>query len=155
MRRLTLSEYSQVADIVAAVAVVVSLVYVGVSLQDNTSAIRSSSVQALTTTSLEALSAQAASEDLSRIRRLGDADYSALTEDEKFRYYLMYRQVWLTFQNVFVQRNLEVIGDDVWETYERIICNNYVRPGVQATWQDHRSVLDPAFIAVAEACSLE
>ncbi len=113
MRKLTLREYAQIAEIVAAVAVVVSLIYVGIGLRDNTFAIRSTSVQAITTTSIDAIGVQAASADLSRIRRIGDAEYSALTVDEKHRYYLMYRQVWLTMRNVFLQRNLEVIGNDV------------------------------------------
>ncbi len=152
MRKLTLREYAQVAEIVAAVGVVVSLIYVGVGLRDNTFAIRSTSVQAITNTSIDAIGVQAASADLSRIRRIGDAEYSALTEDEKHRYYLMYRQVWLIFQNVFLQRNLEVIGNDVWGTYERITCSNFRKPGVQETWQDHASVLNPAFVAVVEAC---
>ena len=152
MRKPTLNEWAQLSEIVAAVAVVISLVYVGVGLRANTSAIRSASVQAITNTSVAGLTAQNSSADLSRIRRIGDVDQSALDEDEQYRYRTLYRQIWLSFQNVYLQRNLEVVGDELWETYLRIICAEFQNPGVRATWKDHSSVLNPDFVAAAEAC---
>ena len=153
MRKLTLSECAQIAEVVAAIAVVLSLVYIGVGLRDNTAAIRSASVQAITTTSISGLIAQTTNADLSRLRRAGDIDPTQLTEDEAYRYSTLYRQIWLSFQNVFLQRDLGVIGADLWGTYERIICNEFAKVGVRTTWQSHANVLDPKFVAAAEACS--
>ena len=153
MRRLSLGEFAQIAEIVAAVAVVVSLVYVGIGLRDNTFAVRSASAQAVTNTSLDILFGQATNADLSHIRIVGDDDYSALTEEEKYRYYLLYRPIWLSWQNVYLQQELGVIDPKLWGTYERVICATMDKPGVQESWHIHSSVLDPGFVALAEACS--
>lgn len=153
MKKLTLTEYAQIAEVVAAVAVVVSLVYVGIGLRDNTAAVRSASVQAITTTSQNGLIAESTSADLSRIRRIGDEDPEELDVDEARRYQTMYRQIWLSFQNVYFQRDLGTVGADLWGTYERIICTQFAQAGVRITWDDHASVLDPEFVAAAEACA--
>lgn len=153
MKRLTLNEWAQLAEIIAAIAVVISLVYVGAGLRANTSAIQSASVQAITNTSVAGLTTQAASADLSRLRRIGDLNYAALDEDDQYRYFTLYRQIWISFQNVYLQRNLEVVGEELWETYLRIVCAEFEKPGVRETWSEHASVLDPGFVAAAEACS--
>jgi hypothetical protein len=74
VKKLTLTDWAQLAEIIAAVAVVISLIYVGAGLRANTAAIRSASVQAITNTSVALLTAQTTSADLSRIRRIGDLD---------------------------------------------------------------------------------
>jgi len=152
MRKLSLTECAQVAEVVAAIAVVISLIYVGIGLRDNTAAVRSASVQAITATSQNGLIAESTNADLSRLRRVGDDDPSSLDVDERYRYYTLYRQIWISFQNVYFQRDLGTVGADLWATYQRIICSQFTRPGVRATWEDHASVLDPAFVSVAEAC---
>jgi len=153
MKKLTLTEYAQIAEVVAAVAVVVSLVYVGIGLRDNTAAVRSASVQAITTTSQNGLIAESTSADLSRIRRIGDENPSDLDVDERRRYGTLYRQIWLSFQNVYFQRDLGTVGADLWGTYERIICTQFTKAGVRMTWDDHAVVLDPGFVGAAEACT--
>ena len=152
MKKLTLTDYAQIAEVVAAVAVVVSLVYVGIGLRDNTAAVRSASVQAITTTSQNGLIAESTSADLSRIRRIGDQDPAELNVDEAQRYRTLYRQIWLSFQNVYFQRDLGTVGADLWSTYERIICAQFANQGVRLTWEDHAGVLDSGFVAAAEAC---
>ena len=51
---MKLAELAQVAEIIAAVAVVVSLVYVGIEVRSNTSAVRGAAMQAIATTDLSA-----------------------------------------------------------------------------------------------------
>ena len=152
MKRLNLAETAQLAEIVAAMAVIISLIYVGFQLKANTDAVRSASIQAITSTSIEVIGAQNADPELARIRRTGNEDFSALTADETYRYNILNRQIWLTFHNVYLQRNLGVTGGELWSTYERIICIDMLRPGVVATWSFHARVLDPGFVAMVEAC---
>lgn len=144
---------AQLAEIVAAVAVVVSLLYVGLQLRANTAAIRSSSLQAITSNTASVLQMQAANPELLRIRRTGDESPAALNEEEAYQYYIFYRTFWLNHQNSFFQRRLDVIDDDMWDVYQRVICGNMSRPGVRATWPDHAQVLDTAFVAAVESCS--
>lgn len=47
MKRLTLSEWASIAEIIGAIAVVLSLLYVGIQVQENTSEVRATNRQAL------------------------------------------------------------------------------------------------------------
>ena len=153
MKKLKLGELAHYAEIAAAITVVVSLIYVGRQVEENTAAIRSSTMQAVANSSDIALQNQAADEDLTRIRMTGNADISALTELEAIRYMSVNRGQWLRMQNIYAQQQLGVLDEGFWYTYSRIICDIYALPGVRATWSDHSGVLDPDFVKFVEYCA--
>jgi len=155
MRKPNLTELAHVAEITAAIAVIVSLIYVGQQVRENTAAIRSATMQAVANSSDVALQNQAASEQLSRIRRIGDADFSALTEAEASRYWTVYRAIWIRMQNIHAQQKLGVLDASFWFTYSKIICEIYAIPGARAIWPSHADVLDPDFVEFVESCSVK
>lgn len=147
-----LADAAQVAEVVAAVAVVLSLLYVGREVQSNTSAVRAGAVQAVTDRSATSVQTLAADSTLSRIVRVGDADPSSLTEGEAFQYHLWTRGFWLQMQSAYVQYQLGVFESSVWRGYNNRICGAIADPGKHATWTNHRDELSPEFVAVVEAC---
>ena len=153
MTRPKLSELSHYAEIIAAIAVVISLIYVGRQVQDNTAAIRSASVQSIADASDEVLREIAADEGLARIQLYGNTDYSALSELDAHRYRMFMRGQWIRMQNIFVQRQIGVLEDSFWTMYARIICEIQAAPGAQATWDNNKAVLDARFVAFVESCS--
>ncbi len=72
MAKVGLAQFAQIAEVIAAVAVVVSLIYVGSELGANTAAIQGASVQAVTAVHVESLLTQASDSALTRIRLAGD-----------------------------------------------------------------------------------
>jgi hypothetical protein len=54
MRRLTLGEWASIAEIVSAVAVVISLIYVGYQINQNTEEVRASNRQELVDRAVDA-----------------------------------------------------------------------------------------------------
>ncbi len=152
MSKIKLSELAHIAEIIAAVAVVMSLIYVGKEVQSNTAAVRGAAMQAVATTDADALLTIAADATLSEIVRLGQLDPSQLTPPDAFRFYLFMRQFWLSFQNIYQQSELGLIDQSVWRSYVSVICGMAARPGVQKTWSDHAVILDPAFVAVVDDC---
>ena len=155
MTRPKLGELAHYAEIIAAIAVVISLLYVGRQVQDNTAAIRSASIQSIADTSDAALRNIAADKDLSRIRLVGDEDYSALSEPDAHRYRMFMRGTWIRMQNIYAQRQIGVLEDSFWSMYSKIICEIYASPGVKSTWPGNRVVLDDEFVAIVENCSDE
>jgi hypothetical protein len=152
MKTPELSKLAHYAEIVAAIAVVASLLYVGRQVEDNTAAIKSSTMQAVADSSDIALQNQAADEDMNRIRVKGNEDISSLTKLEATRYMSFHRGMWIRMQNIYSQQQLGVLHESFWYTYSKIICDIYAPPGVRATWPDHSSVLDPGFVEFVEAC---
>lgn len=148
-----LSDLAHYAEIIAAIAVVVSLLYVGRQVQDNTAAIKSATVQSVADSSDAALRDLAADEDLSKIRLIGDADYSALSELEAHRYRMFVRGQWIRMQNIYAQNQLGVLDDSFWSMYAKIICEIYAFEGVKATWSGNKPVLDAGFVSFVESCA--
>ncbi len=153
MKKPSLAEFAQLAEVVAAAAVVVSLVYVGRELRSNTAAIRAESIQGVADASAQILLTTASDSALSRIRQIGNRDVSLLSEAEAYRYGTLMRQVLLTFQNVYFQNELKVLEPRIWEGYRRVLCEFSSNPGVRDTWELHRHALDPGFAEVVESCS--
>ena len=154
MSRIRLAELAQIAEVIAAVAVVLSLIYVGREVQSNTSAVQGAAMQAVATTDADALLTIASDSALSEIVRLGYQDSSQLTPADAFRYYLFMRQFWLSMQNVYQQSELNLIDRSVWRSYVSVICGMWSRSGPRETWSDHSDVLNPGFVALVEECEV-
>lgn len=155
MRKIVLSEWAQIAEIVAAVAVVFSLIYVGFELKENTAAVRAASVQSTTAGIRDGLMTVASDADLARIVRLGSYERSSLSEDEAYRFSIFSRQRWLFFQGMWVQHSLDVLEDSVWQSYQQIICSVLRSPGNREDWPNHENTLNHEFVAWVEECSVK
>lgn len=150
---MKLEKWAQVAEIIAAVAVVVSIVYLGREVESNTSAVRGAAMQAIAATDAEILMTVAADSELSEIVRVGQRTPAQLSPAEAFRYRMYMRQFWLSFQNIYQQSELGLIESSVWQSYRTVICGMWSLPGTRATWSDHVNILDSGFVEVVEACT--
>ena len=153
MSKPRLVEIAQMAEVVAAIAVVVSLVYVGREVQANTNAIRGASLQALTSVQADLTMGIATDSATARIRQVGGRDPSDLIDAERFRFFFLMRQTWLNFQNAYLQNELGLLDQRFWADYDRSICRIWSAQGVREAWAEQASLLDPGFVALVEACS--
>ncbi len=154
MSRIKLADLAQLAEVIAAVAVVVSLIYVGSEVRSNTSAVQGAAMQAVAITDANALLTIASDSALSEIARIGHQDPSQLNPADAFRYELFMRQFWLSMQNIHQQSELDLIDSSVWNSYLSVICGMWTRSGPRATWSDHVTVLGAEFVAVVERCDV-
>lgn len=143
---------AQIGEVVAAAAVVISLVYVGRELRSNTAAIRGSTVQQVTISTSQSLLTAASDSTLARIMRVGRQDPSRLTGPEEFRREAFMRQFWLLMQNVYLQNELGTIEPRAWTVYHRIICDVWDNPGGKESWSIHRRLMDEGFARLVESC---
>ena len=151
MNKPTLTSLAQLAEVVAAVGVVASLVYVGMELNENTAAVRAGTSQAIFDSSREFVLDVALSEDLSRIRSLGESDISQLTDLEADRFRGLVLGNWIYFQNVWIQWTLGVVDDRVWETYLRLFCTQLEDAGTRQAFEQQRFLFDTGFTGVINA----
>ncbi|HKK08020.1 MAG TPA: hypothetical protein VKA44_03980 [Gemmatimonadota bacterium] len=147
-----LAALAQIAQVVAAAAVVVSLLYVGRELRATTAAIQGSSVQEVTLSASQSLLSAATDSSLSRILQVGARDPSALTEAERYRREVFVRQFWLIMQNAYLQNELGTIDARAWAVFHRIICDVWTTPGARESWKLHRHLMDEGFAVQVESC---
>jgi hypothetical protein len=153
MRKPDLGQIAQVAQIVVAAAVVLSLLYLGTEVRQNTVAIRAAAMQNVAATDAGVLMTLASNSGLARVVQLGHRDPSQLSEADAWRYELYMRQFWLTMQNVYQQSDLGLMDPSVWDGYVRIICSWWTLSGPRDTWPVHREVLSPGFAVTVERCT--
>lgn len=156
MRKPSLEDLANLAEIVGAVAIVISLIYVGQELRANTAAVKAASLQSITNSSSASMLAVVENGDFAGIRLQGDQDPTQLSETDRLRYVLYQRQMWFHFQNVWTQWGLGVIDDGVWMGYRNVICDDLVGTEEQRQWWDgaHAYSLSDGFKTVIEACDL-
>jgi hypothetical protein len=150
----TLENLALLAEIIGAVAIVVSLIYVGRELNANTAAVQAASLQSVTNASSASMLAVVEHEDFARIRLQAMRDPSQLSETARLRWYLYQRQMWLHFQNVWQQWQLGTLDNGVWQGYERVICRDLLGDETaRQQWREqHEYALSAEFVSHLEKC---
>ena len=157
---MNLEKWSLIAEITGGVAIVISVVILIVEVRGNTAAIRAASAQSITDATVDVLTLMASDGELSALRVAGDQTIRepldpASADSDRWRYFFYNRQHWMRFQNVYLQARSGALDPAVWDTYERVVCTDMTNtnwPGINATWPDHRNVLDPEFVDLVESC---
>ena len=143
--KLKLSEISSIAEIIGAFAVVISLVYVGVQVNDSAGAVRSAAANdanvAMQNWYLEIGSDQQTSELF----------YGALTSqeplsnEEEFQFLMMFHGIFLAFQNSFLLAEEGTIDVELHEGLTGVILGVKDLPGMKRYWRQRRSYLHSEF----------
>ena len=154
MKKPTLGDLANLAEIVGAIAIVISLIYVGQELRANTAAVKANSLQSITNSSSASMLVVVENGDFADIRLQGDQDPAQLSGADRLRYVLYQRQMWLHFQNVWTQWRLGVLDDGVWKGYRRIICDDLVGTDAELAWwnQVHAYALSDDFSDLIKNC---
>jgi hypothetical protein len=100
---MSLQDWSNLAQVIGALAVVISLFYVGFQVKRNTSALRSVTAQAIHNNYGDWYMNMTSDAELNRIAIKGLKDYSSLTEVEKARFIETFMAFLSFSQNAFYQ----------------------------------------------------
>lgn len=128
----TLANYG---DVIGGVAVVVSLIYVGIQIRRNSKSSQSqanqSAHESLANVSLEISS----DPDLSNLTRKGMGSYENLTEEEQFRFLMLMTTVFRRFENIFYQYEKGFLEKELWDGYRQSMLLYFHTNGGQAFWR--------------------
>jgi len=150
---LKLKKWAQIAEVIGALAIIVSLIYVANEVRHNTEATQAATFQQMVQLSASALLAIAGNSELADIQRRGARDPDSLTEQEQFRYFLIVRAQWRGMEAAYFQHQHGVLGDSEWSSYESLMCGELSSLiGQGATWEAHRHTLSPDFVTFIEGC---
>jgi len=127
-----------ISEILAAVAVVISVVYLAIQIRRNTTATHSQTHYLTTTALSETAATIASSAELSRVYRLGLSSPDELDEDEYFRFALIGTSQFRTFENLYFQYRAGLVNTGFWAGHRENILWFYHRPGMQIWWKEKR-----------------
>ena len=148
--KLKLSELASLAEVIGAIAVVISLVYVGAQVRDTTRAVRSSAINDANI----ALQSwyQMMSSDPEGIRVYLEASLSPepLTRDEEFRFAMQAQAVFYAIQNVYLLGREGSLDEDTTAALTAGIQATRHTPGLRRFWAQRKPYFDPEFAEYVE-----
>lgn len=134
---MDLASVSALAQVVSAVGVIISLVYLAIQVQQNTRAVRNSTHHVLTLTRLDYITMVAQNADLSHILRVGVQDLGQLDEDERQRFNLLMYYMFSSGENFYYQYRQGALDAEQWERWCGTLRVYFRQPGIRAWFETH------------------
>ena len=127
MPKLSLSEWANLAEVVGAAAVVVSLIFVGVQVRENTAEIRATNRQQLIGRAHEATRSFAQDPGLASILAKAQ-DSESLSDAEAIQYAYLIRATLYDVQEAFVLNREGRLDDAYWATRAALVRAYLAQP---------------------------
>lgn len=142
---MSLEQWSYVGSLIGAVAVVASLIFVGVQLRQQTAAVRASTSQAHAALYAEINSGIIDNADFARIWRLGLGGIEVLAPDDRVRFVAFASTVFRFFESSYVQHQRGQLDTEHWHIIEGQAMEYVQQPGIQGWWTLRRHWHSPRF----------
>jgi hypothetical protein len=125
----SLSKLHQVGELIAAIAVVISLIFVGIQIRDNTIASKAATYQETVAYDMELLLTVGSTPDVARVFFTYISDPNSLDEDEFLQGRTLFTASIRNFENLYIQHEAGMLSDEAWTTREALIRNIILSPG--------------------------
>jgi hypothetical protein len=147
---MTLEELGNVGEFVSSIAVLISLIYLGVQIRKSTETARTTTYQSIVS-DFGAMNQMVASvPDLSHLYVMAMEDFDVLAPEEKARISQLFYMTFRYFENMFYQHEKGYLEDDVWAGWERLMVTYFHRRGFQTWWALRRDVFSSSFARFLE-----
>lgn len=144
---MTLEQWAFVAQIISAVAVIASLVFVGFQLKQATAAIRATSSQAHSSLYTDLVQSIIDNADFARLWSIGLSEPKKLAEDEWIRFVAYASALFRLYESSRVQWLNGRLDEEHWHTIERQAADFGHLPGLKAAWGLRGHWFSPEFRA--------
>jgi hypothetical protein len=147
VRKLQVSEWGSIAEVVTAIAVVISLIYVGLEVHRNTVTQVQASTQALITDINRTYETIAEDSELSCIYMRGLADFSALSAHEKLRFSAFAMMGTRSLEDLHTQWGEGLVDARIWTGFDRQMSEVAQAPGMSQWGAIRRQFFNDEFQA--------
>ena len=131
-----LADLAYLAEVIGAIAVVVSLFYVASQIRQNTRAVKSATAQSVHEHFASWYHLLANDGELSQIVVNGLKDYASLSEKDKARFVATFMAFLSYSQNAFIKWREKALSDDLWSGWELLMMNLVAAPGGKSFWKE-------------------
>ena len=128
-----------VGEILGAIAVIGSLIFVGMQIKGNTRATQTAASHNLTTNYISLIRSISEDPEMTRVWVQQATDISVLSDDDLERLMLLSSMILKSSEDVFQHHQLGQMSDDIWDGWQTLILMTCSLPGVRHYWQ-HRKV---------------
>ena len=145
MESLTLEQASYLAEIIGVLAVVVSLIYVGLQVKQNTHVVRLNTVHNIAEGQREVNALMAANGDLCDVIFKGLQDAESVSGAEKMRFYILAHVIFRPLEDAYFQYQERALEEKQWQALSRQFMNFIKLPGFVTYWEDRKFMYSDDF----------
>jgi hypothetical protein len=143
--KLKLPELANLAEIIGAFAVVISLAYVGIQVNDSAGAVRSAAANDANVALQNWYIQIGSDQQTSELFYEALMSEEALSNKEEFQFIMMLHGAFLAFQNSYLLAEEGTIDADLREAITAAILGVKSLPGMKRYWRQRRSYLHSGF----------
>ena len=133
---MSLNDLANIGQVIGAIAVVISLIYVALQIRQNTHAVRSATAQTVHEHFANWYHLVAADAELAKIAANGLRDYESLSETEKVRFIALFMAFLSYGQNAFLKWRQGLLEPALWIGWEQVLMNLIGAPGGKGLWKE-------------------
>ena len=142
---MSLNDLANLGQVIGAIAVVVSLIYVAAQIRQNTNAVRAATAQSLHEHFASWYHVIASDASLAQLATSGLRDYTTLSDMEKARFVSLFMAFLAYFQNAFLKWKQGLLAPSLWKSWEQVMMNLIGAPGGKALWKERAYLFDDEF----------
>ena len=139
---MSLQDLGSLGEFIGAVAVIVSLIYVGVQVRQNTQSVRSSAFQAAIRDATDNIDQVVHDPELNRIWLVGLRDLDSLSHEERYRFAGYMTSILRRYESLLYQTQQGTLDPGAWEGIRANLKNTFSHPGILAWWPRARHLFN-------------
>jgi hypothetical protein len=134
-----------VGEIIGAVAVIVSIIYLALQVRQNTGALRSSATNSASEGAAALYQTLCRDPDLAMIFVRGNAAPEKLTDAEMAQYFSLWLMTLFKVQNWYFQTQDQFMDDTLLSSWVKVLRPISSTPGFQLFWNERKFIFSPQF----------
>ena len=142
---MTLQDLGSLGEFVAAIATLVTLVYLALQIKQNTREAQAASRNSVSQSFVDFCTHISSDIEITKLTRRGFIEPETLDDDETLRFDCIIMALLQSFESAFAQWQRHVLTDDDWEKWVVLIKQYMAQPGVQQFWIRGAPAFNPAF----------
>ncbi|MCP5347708.1 MAG: hypothetical protein R3F41_08850 [Gammaproteobacteria bacterium] len=154
MKKIKLQEWALVAEIVGAVAVVISLIYVGVSVRQNTDAIMVSNHQSIVAMDIER-NTWYRDLEFAALYELALQDYEQLSPPQLRQFRTFVADTFNTWEYGFITHSRGMMDDTIWDGWDQYYRSELTKVSYQWFWNSSKMGFSDEFRAYVDSIQVE
>ncbi len=131
---MSLSDLASIGSFISGIAVLASLMFIGAQMLQNNRAIKAAASQAHAANFQQILSVAIENGEVARLWRVGLADLSILTDDERTRFLVLASSLFRFYEAARLQWRHGQLDKEHWENIVFQISDFGSQPGIRAYW---------------------
>lgn len=132
-------------EIIGALAVFITLVYLAIQIRQNTKAVQAAAIDSANTHVSNIRMHIFSDPDVTSLYRRGNEDPEGLSEEEAIRYRLLIHNILLALSNIITQANVTGLSESTSKTQLPVLVRVVSTPGGRWFWKGYREEFEESF----------